>query len=210
MQTKTTLPAHYSPREHRLDVFLSTRYNGSLRELPIRIASALDPQRCEANMLESLATKLSVDFWESGLSETQKRALLAEMTQIKRAIGTPHALDRVFSVLGLRADIMEWWRYGGEPYHFNIMLGVENQQITATLQQRMREYVSHYKNVRSQIDEVVLVYEEQQRIPLKVGGTAEMIATAVSVDSFVCTAACPIPHTIGGIAEMIATARSTA
>ncbi len=104
---RSTLPAHYLPKEHALDVFLGERYAVALRELPENTASSLNPMLCAVEFLDALAKKSTADFWSDDLKEEEKRALLAAVVQTKRIKGTMASIRIVLSVLGLDADIKE-------------------------------------------------------------------------------------------------------
>lgn len=104
---RSTLPAHYLPKEHALDVFLGERYATALRELPEETATCLNPMLCGMEFLDTMAKKSTADFWSDDLREEEKRALLATVIQVKKIKGTVSSIRMVLSVLGLDAEIKE-------------------------------------------------------------------------------------------------------
>jgi len=202
------LPDLYGEKVKQLEQIgceqIASLQTGSVPLADIGDALVVD-ERYLAALTEDLQT-----YFLSDSSLDQQRKAIAESFQVHRIKGTVGAIERAFASFDMAASIVEWFDSGKPPYYFDVDISVQDRPITAEIVEKIRLYVGLFKNVRSYLDEVILSYQEQQNIPLKVGGTAEMIATAVSVDSFVCTAAYPIPHTIGGTAEMIATARSIA
>jgi len=155
---RSTLPAHYLPKEHTLDVFLGERYATALRDLPEKTETCLDPMLCAAEFLDILAKKTTVDFWSDDLKEEEKRALLATVLQVKKMKGTVASIRRVLSVLGLDAEIKEGldiprrdgsYRYDGLYVHGrDIWWGYVlylSQPVTiersATVKKMLREFV---------------------------------------------------------------------
>jgi len=133
--SRATLPAQYSPKEHRLDMLRSELFREVLRTLPEKAASALDPQTCAEDMLNTLAIHYTTDFWDTDLTAADKRALLQKTLLLKQTKGTEYAMRLALSALNLAdadivegADItrrdgtysyngikkhgsLEWWRY---------------------------------------------------------------------------------------------------
>ena len=75
---------------------------------------------CPEALLPWLAWALSVDDWDSLWPESIKRNLIAESISIHRIKGTVSAIRRVLRVLGVEAELSEWFDHGGIPHTFRL------------------------------------------------------------------------------------------
>ena len=61
--------------------------------------------------------------WEAGVNidgfdENIQRSLIEQSLVLHKCKGTVWAIEQVFEALNMKADVKEWFSYGGEPYHF--------------------------------------------------------------------------------------------
>lgn len=75
--------------------------------LPTPIADLWNPDTCPADALPWLAWALHVDNWEDAATEAQQRDAIRMSVQLHRKKGTPWAVKRALSTLGLNVDLID-------------------------------------------------------------------------------------------------------
>lgn len=65
--------------------------------LPVEIDTLFNPDTCPAHLLGHLAWSLSVDAWDSNLSERVKRGLCRFSIEVHKSKGTVHAIKRALA-----------------------------------------------------------------------------------------------------------------
>ena len=88
------------------------------------------------------------------LSETEKRNLIKSAIKMHRYKGTKYALEEIFKTLNIVGNIEEWFNYGGDPYHFKVILQVFNRSINEETETKLRALINEYKNERSWLEEI--------------------------------------------------------
>lgn len=58
--------------------------------------------------------------WTLAINIEEKRALVKDSFDINRRRGTRGSIERIFELLGMHAEIEEWFEYGGTPGTFRI------------------------------------------------------------------------------------------
>jgi len=71
-------------------------------------------------VVDLLAWEYHVDFYDPALPMEKKRALVKNSRQWHERKGTPSAVEEVVTIAFDVAQVVEWFEYGGEPYHFKI------------------------------------------------------------------------------------------
>ena len=92
--------------------------------------------------------------WLQALSETEKRNLIKSAIKMHRYKGTKYALEEIFKTLNIVGNIDEWFNYGGEPYHFKVILQIFNRSINEETENKLRALIDEYKNERSWLEEI--------------------------------------------------------
>jgi len=102
--------------------------------------------------------------WREGLSlvinRQQKILLIENAIKLHRIKGTPAAIELIFEILDLKAKVEEWFEYGGDPYHFRLMINATNRGLKEDELNNLEMLVFEYKNVRSYL-ELLTIYLEQ-------------------------------------------------
>jgi phage tail P2-like protein len=75
--------------------------------LPTPIADLWNPDTCPVAALPWLAWALHVDNWEDAATEAQQRDAIRMSVQLHRKKGTPWAVKRALSTLGLDVDLID-------------------------------------------------------------------------------------------------------
>ena len=89
------------------------------------------------------------DVYIEGLSEQEQRKLIEISFEIHRHLGTVYALNLAFEVIGIKAEIIEWYNTNNElpPYTFGLkMKSMDNRGIDFLL-----NYINRFKNERSRL-----------------------------------------------------------
>lgn len=92
--------------------------------------------------------------WLQALSEEEKRNLIKSSIKMHRYKGTKYALEEIFKTLNIVGNIEEWFNYGGEPYHFKVILQIFNRSINEETENKLRALINEYKNERSWLEEI--------------------------------------------------------
>ena len=124
----------------------------------------------EEQLLAILARDFKVDWMDPSYTLEEKRRTVKDSWRVHRLMGTKAAVITAISAIYPETQISEWWEYGGEPYHFRLLLDATYQGVNPEKHARVLERVNFYKNLRSVLDEVEY-YDA--------GGTATEYAYAV-------------------------------
>ncbi|MDM5233389.1 phage tail protein I [Lysinibacillus pakistanensis] len=96
--------------------------------------------------------------WAEGLAlattRQQKINLIRSAIDLHRTKGTPYAIEKVLEAVGLKGEVLEWWQYDVDPYHFSVELQSRGK---FTPLKDVRGLILHYKNTRSWFDGFVLL-----------------------------------------------------
>jgi len=107
--------------------------------------------------------------WNEGLSlaatRQQKINLIQTAINTHRRKGTPAAIEQVLEALNLPGDVIEWFEYAGDPFHFKVEVTTSN--ITGDTLFLLRQLIKEYKNTRSWLDFVAVRLPQQQYIELE-------------------------------------------
>lgn len=120
-------------------------------------------------LLDMLAYDFKVDWWDANYTVEEKRATLKESWAVHRTLGTKAAVKKAISAISPNTDVAEWFEYGGEPYHFRLLIQLTGERAAPEKFQRVLERVMFYKNLRSWLDEVIYT-APPIRVPLTVTG----------------------------------------
>lgn len=155
MKKQSLIPLSEASRLHSRDLVAADAISKLSSELQT-IKTLANPYTCEERYLPFLAHAFKVDFWDKNLTVQDKRALIASSLLLHQKKGTRWAIERVFEALSIDAEILEWFVYEGEPYHFSVDIKVWdlNRRVSAEFLDDLRKYIDIYKNVRSVLDEL--------------------------------------------------------
>ena len=73
-------------------------------------------------IVDALAWQYHVDFYDDAATLEKKRALVKQSIKWHRRKGTPSVVEEVCTAIFKSAKIEENWEYGGEPYHFKVVM----------------------------------------------------------------------------------------
>ena len=125
--------------------------------LPITLDDHWHPERCPKTLLPWLAWALAVDHWDSNWPEAIQRQTIADSITIHRQKGTVAAIERVLQILGVKAELEEWFEYDGDPYTFQLTAWVdftapERFFLCPVTYRQLQQAINHVKPIRSHYD----------------------------------------------------------
>lgn len=119
----------------------------------------------DEGLLDILAYDFKVDWWDADYSLDEKRRTLKSSWSVHKTLGTKAAVETALRAVYENAKVVEWFEYGGEPYHFRLDLDVRDGSFDPIKHRQVMQRVAFYKNLRSWLDAVayempVIVFPE--------------------------------------------------
>lgn len=115
---------------------------------PALLATLWDADDCPVPFLPYLAWALSVEGWDSAITEAQQRELIRKAVPTHAKKGTPSGVLEALRAIGLDAA------FGDRdptlaPHAFTLDINLHDRGIDAATQGKIEALVDEYKNVRS-------------------------------------------------------------
>lgn len=125
---------------------------GRVREIEeLCIYSRID--ELPEELLDILAKDFKVDWWDGDYTLEEKRQTLKDSWRVHRTLGTKAAVLKAISAIYPDTKVLEWWEYGGRPFHFRLLIDSTFENVDPEKHQRVMEKVDYYKPLRSVLDE---------------------------------------------------------
>ena len=112
-------------------------------------------------VLDILARDFKVDWYDPEYSLEEKRRTVKSSWRVHKTLGTKAAVETAISAIYPHTKVLEWWEYGGEPYHFRLDINITNDNIDSEKQRRVLERLNFYKSLRSHNDGVTYFVEAE-------------------------------------------------
>lgn len=125
----------------------------------VRVISNIDG--LDEPLLDILARDFKVDWWDAEYSLEEKRRTLKGSWRVHKTLGTKAAVETAIRAIYPGTRVLEWWEYGGEPYHFRLDINITNDHIDSDKQRRVLERMNFYKSLRSHNDGVTYFVEAE-------------------------------------------------
>lgn len=106
-------------------------------------------------LLDLLAWQWHVDFYPPGIPAATKRNLVTSSIPWHRKKGTLWAVKRLCEDVFGRAEVSEWFEYGGDPFRFRV--ATEGRLTGEESWRLFFQSLDLAKNVRSHLDEVTIL-----------------------------------------------------
>lgn len=103
--------------------------------------------------VDLLAYDLHIDWYDSSYSDDEKRQIVKDCIKVHKFCGTKYAVETALKSIYPESEVVEWFEYGGNPYHFKVV--IYDSTNDAEKRSKVMSKVKYYKNVRSVLDEVV-------------------------------------------------------
>lgn len=109
-------------------------------------------------LLDELAWQFHVDYYDKTASFDIRKNLVKQSIRIHQKKGTPQAVKEVLET-AFPSDtlLLEWFNYGGKPYHFKIVTSDIPRNEGETTEQAKARFISALntvKNARSYLEEL--------------------------------------------------------
>ena len=144
----------------------------------LRIYPAIDT--LDEPLLDILARDFKVDWWDPEYSLEEKRRTLKDSWRVHRLLGTRAAVEMAISAIYPHTQVLEWFEYGGEPYHFRLDINITNDSIDSAKQRRVLERLNFYKSLRSHNDGVTYFVEAEPAV-VKAAASAPGLTETIHV-----------------------------
>lgn len=105
-------------------------------------------------ILDVLAVELRTPFYQDDFGIEAKRALIKDTLIFYTYMGTPEAVNRMLSAVFPGSYIEEWFYYGGEPYHFQVILETSRFRETANIS-TIRRAIKKVKRLTAHMDGLI-------------------------------------------------------
>ncbi len=124
-----------------------------LSDIPVVIGDLWNPDTCPAAALPWLAWALSVDEWDAGWTEAQRRAAIRASYFIHKHKGTRAAVEAALAAVDRPVKLIEWWQDAppGPPYTFRAEVEVGDRGIDQAVFDQVERLVHSAKNIRSEM-----------------------------------------------------------
>jgi len=113
----------------------------------IRIYTRIDD--LPEDLLDILAFDFRVDWWDPDYTLEEKRQIFKDSFGVFRKLGTKAAVESAISAIYSNTQVLEWFEYGGPPYHFKLLIDATYEDVDPGKHQRVLDRLEYYKNLRS-------------------------------------------------------------
>lgn len=142
----------------------------------LRIYPAID--RLDEQLLDILAYDFKVDWWDPNYTLEEKRRTLKDSWRVHKTLGTKAAVETAISAIYPNTKVVEWFEYGGEPYHFRLDINITDDSMDSDKQRRVLERVNFYKSLRSHSDGITYFVETAPAAAKAMSGVPGLEETA--------------------------------
>ena len=136
------LPPGSSALERRLAQACS-----GISDLNVTLRDLWNPWKRPAGFLPYLAWAFSVDGWDEGWSEREKRTVISESFQLHQHKGTIAAIRQVVEKMGYSFSIEEWWEVADPAGTFRLEVDVNDIGITSQMLDELTRLINDAKPV---------------------------------------------------------------
>lgn len=132
--------------------------NSAISDIPTPLRDLMRPDSCPEALLPWLANTMSVDAWDAGWTDSQKRDSIRESMVVHQLKGTVAGVRRALSAIGVGVRVQEWFNQvpPGPPYTYRLLLDVGQTGISKKQMESVQSLVDATKNIRSHLAAVDL------------------------------------------------------
>ncbi len=84
----------------------------------------------------------------------KKRSLVKNAISLHKHKGTLYSIRQVLDTLDLKGNILEWFEYDGEPYHFKLDIDLSDGVSFETVN-KLIALINEFKNARSHLERIL-------------------------------------------------------
>jgi phage tail P2-like protein len=112
-------------------------------------------------LLDLLAWQFHCDFYSADFSVEQKQEIILKSLDWHTRKGTPSVIEEVVSTVFTKAEVKEWYDYGGLPYRF--IVGINEETPDQEIRNSLIRAINSVKNTRSVLDKIItILYHEDE------------------------------------------------
>lgn len=115
-----------------------------------------DMDNAKPSHYDMMATTLNTPYYRSEMTDEQKLNLIKNTPQTKKYLGTYKGVALFLESAFEEAKIIPWYEYGGDAYHFKVVVKADD---TTDIDERFRKMLKKVKAVRSVLDSVEIEKE---------------------------------------------------
>ena len=105
-------------------------------------------------LLDILAVDFKVDWYDFDFTLEEKRQTIKDSWFVHRRLGTKGAVERALSAIYDGSKVLEWFTYNGDPYHFKLIIPVDETTLDPKKHGTVLSLIDFYKNLRSVLDDI--------------------------------------------------------
>lgn len=113
-------------------------------------------------VLDLLAVELNTQYYDDTMNIEIKRSLVKNTMNWYMHTGTAAAVQEMIESVFGSGDILEWFKYGGDPYHFKVR--TYNVSATDEMLQQAEMLVRSIQNARSHLEEVIVEVKDSMNL----------------------------------------------
>ena len=107
----------------------------------------------------------SFEGLELAKTREQKINLIEQSIDLHRIKGTPAAIESVLEVFDLPGEVIEWFKYDGDPFQFIVEVATDTVQGDTIKQ--LTNMINEFKNKRSWLEYVAIKLPQSKQIELE-------------------------------------------
>lgn len=104
--------------------------------------------------LDALAAELDIGWYLSTADITVKRNLIKSSDLVHSKLGTVYAVEQIVNDYFNSGNVLEWWNYGGIPYHFKVW--TDNPQKVADNVETFAQILKLIKRDSAILDSIII------------------------------------------------------
>jgi phage tail P2-like protein len=112
-------------------------------------------------LLDLLAWQFHCDFYSTDFSIEQKQEIILKSLDWHTRKGTPSVIEEIVTAVFSKAEVKEWFDYGGLPYRF--IVGINEDMPDQETKESLVRAINSVKNARSFLEKIItILYHEDE------------------------------------------------
>lgn len=126
-------------------------------------------------LLDILAYDFHVDWYSYDYPVQVKKELIKTSIKVHRKMGTVYAVETAMRAIYPESRIEEWFDYGGEPFHFKIILNAGDNNVRIDIYDIIKK-VNLYKRLSAHLDSIHI--EKTKKTSINTASSKEIFIKA--------------------------------
>ena len=144
-----SMPANFQTADNEALCYAIDRQLNKVLGLTRKLTLWTALNEAAPELYDRMALNLNVPYYSSDYSDAVKRTLIQQALATWHSAGTKKAVEEFINTVFGDSEMMPWYKYDGEPYHFKISTteGAEAEDYEA-----FRKAIENIKAARSVLD----------------------------------------------------------